>query len=238
LRLTVFTPDYTLVRVDANPVVGFSPVNQTRYVFPGQFLSVGRVIGQPNESRFHLASTTGEHLRSFGRILSQTEEHEGNTPGRVPLLAYFAGDTFWSVVETGMESAYVLEQWKLDGTLVQRLRRNADWWDNRERRRSILRVIRLHIDMEGRIWILMASTTDPENRTKLRFRYDVVSPRNGIVLASGSFPETRIDSDSLDYYPPILEFIQGTSRSWRPALDPETGIPSLQVFDLFLQGGY
>lgn len=126
-RLTVFDANQRFVRATAGPAV--NPrlyFGATRMVAGNSFLSVGSVWGiHDADRRFHLAGPDGKHRRSFGAASALTEVVDRHTPR----VAYAGDSTFWTIGGAGGESAYVLEQWHLDGNLVRRLNRDAEWWE-------------------------------------------------------------------------------------------------------------
>lgn len=224
-RMTVFGPSGALSRTVSSPPI--SPMSQfaTRLTDDGTFVSVGPVWGGASEHRFHVTDVDGALVRSFGE---PTDLDVMNAA-----VGYGSGRTFWALGDLGGEHAYVLEEWGLDGRLLRRFVRDAEWWPALRESGAILGVPRIHLDSNGHIWLTFTVRESPSD-TVLRVRFEVISAGMRTVIASGAWPDVPPEV-GWSGYPPFMWFISGTDLSARYLEDPETGVPVAEIYELLLQ---
>jgi hypothetical protein len=119
-RLTVFSPEYKLVRT---ATLGLSYSSVVRLP-DGHFLLSGsgrtpESIGYP----LHLIDETGAHVRSFGSATGAKDLPSAPDPS-IRRLAAPVGQSVWSVKLTQL----VLEQWTFGGKQLTRITRDAPWF--------------------------------------------------------------------------------------------------------------
>lgn len=151
-RVTVYTPDLEVGRVDGLP----GPVRDAVVFTDGRMVLHARIptserIGLP----LHLASSDGSVLHSFGA--SNPVERPVRPALQLRYLAWASSDAVWAA----RMNEYVVEEWRRDGTLVRRFERDPDWFDGWLERRGVsaseppqpfLRGV--HQDDRGRLLVL------------------------------------------------------------------------------------
>jgi hypothetical protein len=205
-----------------------------RVLDDGGFLLNASIVGAPG-SIFHVFDADGQRTRSFG--------DRGSAPASRS-IAYGGRETFWAAPPSGAPNGYVLEEWSLKGERARTLVLNPDWL-----RRSVesgkksgtraLPEFQIHVDESGLIWVrvitkdarwrpLRPGESEDEMETQLYdWRYEVIDPDAGIVLASGVEDEMP-GEDGLA--PPLVLFVPRTSKSYRPLAD-SLGLESIEFFD-------
>lgn len=133
----------------------------------------------------------------------------------------------------GGEHPYALEEWDLDGRLVRRLVREAEWWRSLRDSGAILGVPRIHLDGSGHIWLTF-TVRESSNDMVLRVRFEVISPDTRTVIASGAWPDVPPEV-GWSGYPPFMWFIAGTNLSARYLEDSVNGVPGAEIYELLLQ---
>lgn len=205
-RMTVYTPELEVGRVDElpGPVRDAVPFTDGRVVLHARIPTRDR-IGLP----LHMASPDGSVVRSFGAT---------NPVVRPDMLAlqlrYLAradSDAVWAA----RMNEYVVEQWRLDGTLVRRLERHPPWFAGWVERRGVsaseppqplLRGV--HQDERGRLWVLasvagenwqegLEREGDQRGEQAIRVRdhellydswLDIIDPESGHLIVSQRLP--------------------------------------------------
>ncbi len=119
-RMSVFAPDYSLVRTRSLPRAGSTAVQTPDggFLLSGPSLSADG-IGYP----LHITDRNGAYVRSFG---SETGEQHLNARRDATLrrIAAPRGAGVW----ISRINPYVLEQWSLEGKRLSRLTREVDWF--------------------------------------------------------------------------------------------------------------
>lgn len=113
------------------------------------------VVSSWGSNRFQVHSRTGTLLREWGPSRPPVP---GGTRIPATFISNVVANRFWSVnAET-----YELEQWTIDGTRIARMRRSAGWLDTKRKisdgslgTQPTTYVTDLHIDKEGRLWVLV-----------------------------------------------------------------------------------
>ena len=243
LRWSVFSPEQEFLRSGGSNVMG--GVEWTTVV-----LDDGSVLASDGlESGgyyFRVTDATGEQARQFGPV-------EGGSSVRSERpISHGGGDTFWAGPEHGGASAYVLEEWGLDGTLRRTIRRDVSWyrWDGRIEHAP--RVTQVHADRGGLLYVVAWRPTDEylkerERASRRRGPVDfeavqrehermdeftelvleVIDTRSGTLLASDRY----VTSEARDVLP--LGMFRGSLRGYRYKED-EGGLPYVEIVELAL----
>jgi hypothetical protein len=128
-RLTVF--DSTFRRLRTFSTKGSSSIFRATVLSDGSLLDAERP--QDAAKYFGIASleranAEGEPitLRAFGDISIAERRVARTSRGR--LVAYAGGDRFWAGPPQSAGRGYELQQWRVDGTLLRTVRRQASWY--------------------------------------------------------------------------------------------------------------
>jgi hypothetical protein len=205
----------------------------THFVASDRVLTTSSVARGQSEGYFHVSSTKGELVATFGQLspkhLSQFRQ---NALHRVS--AYAGDSTFW-VAPPDNEPMYRLERWSLDGELLQTVTRDVEWFRSTGPEADVRPSLHgLHVDGDG---LLYAYLTVPNSSFHRRgsqglptpemidFYYDVIDPRSETLLASG-----RTDGREL----PFRFF--GVSNEGAVLRESETGLLSWEIASVLLRG--
>lgn len=250
-RMSVFGPDGGFGRVLTAPAIGRRR-GQFDLTEDGAFVSSAPVPqGEPGHW-FHVADAEGRLRRSFGNLDRTGLPSSFREGERIPprSIAYVGGGRFWAAPPPSAPGGYVLEEWTVQGELLQRLHRDVSWAEDRTGGDDglMLPAFNLAVDEHGLLWVtamakdrrwspldreeLRAAQNDAELMTELfDIRYEVINPSSGVLLASGLIDVVAAE-DERDH-PPIFRILPGTSMSYRPRPD-SLGLMTIEVFDLRL----
>jgi hypothetical protein len=226
-RWSVFDPDFRFARLILTPAA-LGKAYATHITEDGGFLSTGPV---PNGDRgywFHVADAQGRLIRSFGRLADQ--QGSGAPQPILERASTYRARRFWVAPPPGAPGGYVLEEWHLNGRLLGRLSR-ADVWNGSSEAEGARRLplFWIHADDKHRLWVMILikdrrwrrlapGEREDDFATELYdLRYEVIDPDAGTLLAAGVIDEMPAE-DERDW-PPIGQFIAGTSISYRPVVD-------------------
>lgn len=186
-RLTVFSPDFDVVRTMPVEIV---PFEDGFFTQQGQFIAAAAGRG-PSSFGFplHLLTRDGELVRSFGGDYS----HFG--PDKTLLLrrrvAPSAGQGLWAAHAFN----YDLELFDEEGRLIRTLQRRPDWFPQVSAvpRRPVLvsdpppyaMINGLQVDESGRLWVLTWIAADEWR--------DVLSQQRDMAPTSSGFWDTMIE---------------------------------------------
>lgn len=201
-RLTVLDPDLEFVRS--------MPLRLTLHdkgvVLAGEYLVMNGFQLTPDRVGLpiHVTNSFGEIVRSFGGSGAVGPEESAGLAG-IRWLTPASGDRVWAA----HFNEYILELWSLDGDLVSRIERDAEWFTAPEAEPEgpqppQPQLLDLRQDADGRLWI-MGRTADPQWRESRRlvdggwettrpelnrdFVIEVIDPSSGTLIASRRFPQ-------------------------------------------------
>lgn len=128
-RLTVLDSAFRLVRTFNSR--GSSSIFRAAVLDDGTLLDAERPLDPTRYfgiTRLDHANDAGEPIpvRSFD-VISAAERKVPRT-SRARLIAYSGGDRFWAGPPQVAGRGYELQEWRVDGTLLRTVRRNASWY--------------------------------------------------------------------------------------------------------------
>lgn len=240
----VLDSDFNVMRVINNPSI--TPRRGSVHVTAsGTYLSTAYVAGGQKVRWFHLASSDGKPVRSFGAV-DTTRIRADDLHNVARRSAYDGGDRFFVLPSAG--SAYQIEEWTLEGKLIKSIRRDVAWGHpsqdaGRFRPQNVPSYHSLHVDGEGLLWTALKvkdpewrAVSDPVQERLLAselydVRFEVINPVDDRVLVSGVLDAVASAND--ENVPPIVLFIPGTRLSYRPTQD-DFGGRKIEFFRLSL----
>lgn len=203
---SVFSPEHEFLRrVPAHVMEGF----QRTTVILDNGMALTSNDGYDDRTRyFRLVDTTGTILRTFGPV-GETISQSRNSLRRT--LAYGGDDTFWVGPAQGDPRGYLLEAWRIDGTLRRAFLRDVPWFDSQDEEGRVA-VEHLHIDDSGLLYVMVIRATEDfaEVVTKARNEgrrltreersavteavVEMIDTRTGELLASEVYPVSEARS--------------------------------------------
>jgi hypothetical protein len=217
----------------------------THVLSDGSILVTGLQPGR-SEQWFHLADAIGALGRSFGALTAE-EEHLPDLGTEAHRKSAVGERTFWVTPPPGAPKGYLLEEWTVDGVLRRVIRRDAPWIRPADGEPAVPEPYpyfeSIHVDSRGLLWISIV-VKDPRWRPLRRgedddgmaselydFRYEVIDPDAGVLVASGVIDEFPDESER--NMPVVARFLPGTSLSYRPVPD-SVGLQTIEFYDLHL----
>ena len=191
-RWSVFSPQLDFIRQMPALVMGGLP-GRTVILDGGSALASDGLLSEPGY-HFRVADPTGTLERTFGPV------GDGSSGREMRQIAYAGGDTFWAGPGTRNATAYVLEEWGIDGQLRRTLRREVEWWEWRGETPISPTVFQLHIAPDGLLYVLVHRPTDEYVRQHLSSR------RRGEVFVTA---EAQSTADSADYVVEVIDLRSG-----------------------------
>lgn len=248
----------TIFAVDGRRLLVFdSDFRFSRSVESDHFLGVTRGLHILPDGRILLVSrgTTGGAASPLLRLLDREgveigTYHDPAAAGSTAAIPTRASalsglETVWIGPEEGLPAGHVLEERRLDGTLVRSLSREVQGElaqpDPAVPNRQVPRVINIKVDNSSRLWVVTESSKPGGRRFEnnqapimgdwtgiYEQSYEVLDPIKGTILAAGTLDESNPVDDQL-----VHNLLPLSSRSYH-RVSGAMGLTAIRLYELFV----